>query len=389
MDLSEIMTPEQLQEVRAYSRTGLRCALWDRAIDLLFLGLMAFWAAEPAARFLTRAVPALAANEFLLLTALLLGLTLLHLCVSFPLSFFSGWVLEKRYGLTHLTPLGWLRRWLLQMTLVFALNLFLLTALIFLIRLCGPWWWAAVSVLFFFFSMILGCLMPVLVMPLFYRVERLENDSLLARFQDLTRSTSLKLTGIFRLDLSVETSKANAMLAGLGSTRRVLLGDTLLQNFTEDEITAVFAHEVGHHVHRHMRKMLFGMLFVSFGVFWVTDLALRGWLGGSLAVTPDYAQIPVWTFPFFIFAMTVIGQILEPFQNALSRKFERQADAYAVSHCGAPSALRSAFIKLAIQNKADPFPSRWEVFWLHSHPAIGERIAAIPENPFVLPSRSA
>ncbi|MDO4424747.1 MAG: M48 family metallopeptidase [Planctomycetia bacterium] len=378
---AEIMSPEQLAESREYGRISLRYSLLDRAVDLLFLGLMAFLFTKPLIGWLVQVFPFLSGSGVFptigLTAALMTCLTFLHAVISFPLSFFNGWVIEKRFGLSNLTPFHWFRRYLLQLLLVFVLNLFLMTAFLFLIRLSGSLWWAVVSVLFFLFSMVLGCLVPVLVMPLFYRVEKLENESLMERFLELTRSTTLRLTGIYRLDLSIETSKANAMLAGLGTTRRVLLGDTLLKNFTDDEIIAVFAHEVGHHVHRHILKLMSGMFFASFAIFWLADLALRFWLGGSAFAVPDYAHLPVWTIPFFLFVMSIIGMFLEPFQNAVSRKFERQADTYALKHCGSAGAMRSAFIKLAVQNKADPFPSKWEVFWLHSHPAIGERIQSI------------
>ncbi len=375
---AEIMSPEQLAECRAYNRIGLRCALLDRAIDLLFCGLTAFLFAKPIVERLSGTFPFLSGEGVLptlgMAAALTACLTFLHAVVSLPLSFWDGWVIEKRFGLSNLTPFHWFRRYLLQILLVLALNLLLLPALILLIRWSGVWWVAIASIVFFLFSVILGRLVPVLIMPLFYRVEKLDNESLMKRFQELTRSTAFDLTGIYRLDLSVETSKANAMLAGLGATRRALLGDTLLENFTEDEIVAVLAHEIGHHVHRHILKLMIGMFFVSFAIFWLSDLALRYWMGGSAALAPDYANLPVWTIPFFLFVMTVAGMFVEPFQNAVSRRFERQADDYALRHCGSPDAMRSAFIKLAVQNKADPFPSKWEVFWLHSHPAIGERI---------------
>lgn len=375
---AEIMSPEQLAESRAYQLIGLRCELLERGFDLLFATLTVFLFAKPLVDWLADAFPALSGSGVLptfgMTAALTSCLTLLHSLVSLPLSFFDDWVVEKRFGLSNLTPFHWFRRYLLQELLAFVLNLFLLTAFLLLIRWSGVWWVAFASIACFLLSAVLGSLVPVLIMPLFYRVEKLNDDSLTARFQELTRSADFKLTGIYRLGLSVETSKANAMLAGLGATRRALLGDTLLENFSQDEIVAVFAHELGHHAHRHILKLMIGMLFVCVGIFGISDLALRLWLNGSIACAPDYATLPVWTIPFFMLVMTVVGIFLEPVQNAVSRRFEWQADNYALQHCGAPEAMRSAFVKLAVQNKADPFPSRWEVFWLHSHPAIGERI---------------
>jgi len=363
------MTPEQLRESREYNRRGLYCTLISKVWGLCLSVLITFWLARPVVEWLSMQCPFLAVHTYALLGVFLLGVMLFEEILGFPLDVYDGWVLERKYGLSNLTFFHWFRRNLLHFTLGAALNLVVVGGIFLLIRLCGPWWWMAVSVMFLFFSVVLGILFPVLVLPLFYKVEKLEKPSLMERFEEITRSTTLKLTGIYRLDLSIETSKANAMLAGLGATRRVLLGDTLLENFTEEEITAVFAHEVGHHVHRHILKQCVTIFLGSFAVFWLTDLALKFWLGPELV----YAQFPVWAVPFLSLVLSLISFVVEPLSNSLSRRFERQADAYARKNAPV-AAVRRAFVKLAIQNKADPFPHPLEVFWLHSHPAIGERI---------------
>lgn len=366
---AEIMTPEQLRESREYHRRGLYCTLISQFWGLCVSAVIAFWLARPASEWLSAQCPFLAAHTYALLVVFLLAIMLFEGVLGFPLDVYDDWVLEQKFGLSNLTFGHWFRRYMLHFVIGAILNLVVVGGIFFLIRLCGPWWWAAVSVMFLFFSVVLGILFPVLILPLFYKVERLEKPSLMERFEKITRPTTLKLTGIYRLDLSIETNKANAMLGGLGSTRRVLLGDTLLENFTEDEITAVFAHEVGHHVHRHILKQC-GMIFLgSFAVFWLIDLALKYWLGPEMV----YAQFPVWAVPFLSLILSLLSFFAGPFGNAVSRRFERQADAYALK-TASPAAMRSAFVKLAVQNKADPFPHPLEVFWLHSHPAIGERI---------------
>lgn len=366
----EIMTPEQLRESREYHRRGLYCTLISKVWGLLVTVLVAFFLAKPLAEWLCAQCPFLEAHTYALLVVFLLAVMLFETLLGFPLDVYDDWILEQKFGLSNLTLGHWFRRYLLHFTLGAVLNLVVIGGIFLLIRLCGPWWWAAVSVMFLFISVGLGILFPVLILPLFYKVNRLEKPSLMERFEKITRQTTLKLTGIYRLDLSIETNKANAMLGGLGSTRRVLLGDTLLENFTEDEITAVFAHEVGHHVHRHILKQCVVIFLGSFAAFWLTDLALKLWLGSGPEL---YTQFPVWAVPFLSLILALISFVTEPFGNMLSRRFERQADAYALK-TASPEAMRSAFVKLAVQNKADPFPHPLEVFWLHSHPAIGERI---------------
>jgi len=192
----------------------------------------------------------------------------------------------------------------------------------------------------------------------------------------LAQDTGLKIEGIYRLHLSAETRKANAALAGLGRTRRVLLGDTLLEEFTPEEIEVVFAHEVGHHVHRHLVKMIAWSVALAAGSFWLADLVLRT-LAQRLHYPTD--QMPAFqdpaALPLFLLVLTVFSLILAPLQNALSRFFERQCDRYALERTGLVQAYRSAFLKLARMNKADTDPHRLVVWLFEDHPPIRERLA--------------
>jgi STE24 endopeptidase len=214
----------------------------------------------------------------------------------------------------------------------------------------------------------------VLILPLFYKIEKLDQPELTDRIAKLAEGTGLSIEGVYRMDLSAETVKANAMLAGMGRTRRVLMGDTLLGGFTPDEIEVIFAHEIGHHVFRHIRKMILAGLLYSAAGFGICDGVLRlaaGTENGSF----DYAHLGVWTLPLLMFAFSVFAQLLEPLQNAVSRHYERQSDRYALLRTGRREAYLSAFRKLAKLNKDDPNPHWLEVLLFHSHPPIGERLA--------------
>ena len=143
----------------------------------------------------------------------------------------------------------------------------------------GHYWWLIAAAAFFVVSIVLGQLAPVLILPLFYKIERIENAELDARMKRLADGTGLTIEGVYRLGLSADTQKANAMLAGLGRTRRVLMGDTLLEKFTPDEIDVIFAHEIGHHVHRHIPKMIATGVVFSLAGFWLIDRVLVWWAG--------------------------------------------------------------------------------------------------------------
>jgi STE24 endopeptidase len=164
------------------------------------------------------------------------------------------------------------------------------------------------------------------------------------------------------------------MLAGLGHTRRVLIGDTLLADYTLDELSVIFAHEIGHHVFGHIHKILLaGGLYSLLGL-WLSNLALSAWLAGP-GGRVDYASLPVYALPMLLLILRVYGLLLEPLVNLVARHYERQCDRYALARTGLPAAYVSAFCKLSRLNKDDPDPPRLEVILFHSHPPIAERIA--------------
>ena len=238
----------------------------------------------------------------------------------------------------------------------------------------GPYWWLVAAAAFFVVSVVLGQLMPVVFLPLFYKVERLDNPALADGLKRLAEGTGLSIEGVFKLGMSVETAKANAMLAGLGRTRRVILGDTLLAEFSPEEIEVIFAHEIGHHVHRHVRKMIAAGLAYSAVSFFLFDRLIVGWIerfeGGF-----DYSVLPVYAVAIFMLVMKVLEMLLEPIFNVISRRHERQSDRYALKQTGNVAAFRTAFRKLAQTNKEDPDPHPVEVFLWHSHPPISQRLA--------------
>ncbi len=377
-----VMTDEQLAEARLYGRYSLACTLADKAIDLLFMAFAAVVLAQPLDRWLQLHSALLAGNRSLRLVVFFVLTTFIHMAVSVPLSFYSGYTLEHRFHLSTLSPSGWVRRYFKQNGLAIGLGSLLILGLFWLIWTTGSWWWLTAAAAFFCATIILGRIFPVLILPLFYTIERLDAPELAERMAALAAGTGLTIEGVYRLDLSEETVKANAMLAGLGRTRRVLLSDTLLNNFTPEEISVVFAHEIGHHIFRHVRKMIVLGLVISVTGFWICDRFLMSGLihsGGPL----DYATLPVWTEPWIMLILTLFNMALEPVMNGISRHHERQCDRYALQRTQQPAAYISAFSKLARQNKDDPCPHWLEVWWLHDHPPISQRLAmgrAVPDD---------
>jgi STE24 endopeptidase len=366
------LNAEELAEAKQYGRLNLACTLADKAIDLAYLAVVALLLARPIDAWLQRA-SLLADFWTLRLVALLLVVMGLHVAVSFPLSCYSGYVLEHRFKLSKLRFSGWLWRYTKGLALAIVFTVLMFVGLFWIIRLAGPAWWLVGAAAFFAVSVVLGQLAPVLILPLFYKVQRLDRPDLAERIARLAEGTGLSIEGVYRLDLSTETVKANAALAGLGRTRRVLIGDTLLAGFSPDEIEVVFAHEIGHQVFHHIRRMLLAGIFYSAAGFWVCDRLLAAWVTrweGRM----DYAELPVWTAPMVTLVLMALAMLMEPMQNAVSRRYERQSDRYALERTGMAAAFVSAFRKLARLNKDDPDPHPLEVLLFHSHPPIAQRV---------------
>lgn len=299
------------------------------------------------------------------------GLELLTL----PIDFWSGFVLEHQFKLSTQRFRAWVWKKIKGYLIAGPLGLALLLGLYALLWFAGDWWWLWATAGFLAVTLVLGRVLPVLILPLFYKVTPLEDAGLRERFENLARGTGLSVQGIYRLHLSEETKKANAALAGLGRSRRVLLGDTLLDSFTPEEIEVVFAHELGHHVHRHLIKMVAWSVVLTAASFWLADWVLH-MLAGSLGYRSfdDPAALPL-----LLLVLTVFGLVLMPLNNALSRFFENQCDRYALERTHAADAYRSAFTKLARMNKADPDPNPVVVWLFDDHPPIRKRLALADE----------
>jgi STE24 endopeptidase len=308
------------------------------------------------------------------LLAMYLFVIVIHLAVSFPLSFYAGHVLEHQYQLSRQSFRAWLWRYLKLNLLTLILGIVVVLGLYWMIWLTGPTWWLWAAAGYFLLVILLGQLGPVLIQPLFHKIERLEDESLKSRLEAISAGTGLSIEGVYRMRMSEETVKANAYLAGLGATRRVILGDTLLEGFSPEEIDIVFAHEIGHHVHRHTLKLIAAGVVFSLAGFFICDRCLALWMG-QFAGGLDYRHLPVYALPFLLLVIQLFTLAVEPLQNAISRFFERQSDTYALQRTGHFDAYRSFFVKLARLNKADLNPPVWEVVLWHSHPPIAQRLA--------------
>lgn len=355
-------------EARSYNRLLRRIGAADLILGLLLMGVLlaADWTSD-FRNFALRAAGEHYAVALFLFTTILLLLTQ---ALSLGPDYYS-FRIEHRYHLSNQHLRNWAWDQSKGFALTFLVSQVLVQVVYFLIRLQPQWWWVTGWILFMLLSVLMAHIAPVLLFPLFFRFQALADEELTARLTRMSEKAGAKVRGVYEWMLSEKTKKANAALMGFGRTRRIVISDTLLSTCNRDEIEAVLAHELGHHVYRHMLKGIIVQGVITFFGFWCLKLAIR-W--AALDWKRHYDQIDFANFPLMILVSTAISIVLLPVMNAYSRFNERQADLYAWKTLGSVQPFCSAMEKLAVQNLSEREPSRWVEILFHSHPAIGRRV---------------
>jgi len=288
---------------------------------------------------------------------------------------FYGFRLERRFQLSTQNFRAWLWDEIKGFLVGLVMAAIVVELLYFMIRQSPQHWWLITWALFIGLFIMLAQLAPVVLLPIFYKFEPLDNEDLRRRLVQLGERAGTRVRGVYRWKLSEKSKKANAALTGLGSTRRIILADTLLDNYAPEEIEAVLAHELGHHVHKHILKSILVQAGITLLGFWVANFVLHYAVDHHMfEELSDFANLPLLAI-----TATVLSLLLMPALNAYSRYNERQADRYAFESIVSVQPFISSMNKLAQQNLAERTPSRWIELLFHSHPAISRRVAAAEE----------
>ncbi len=292
--------------------------------------------------------------------------------LSFPFVFYRSFLIERKYGLSSEPLTTWLLDHIKALALGLPLSILAGLAVYGTIHLWPDNWWLIASGLFAAFGLVLSRVAPVLLMPLFYRFRPLTRDALRERLLTLSQRAGVPVLGAFEWGLGEKTTRANAALVGAGRTRRILVSDTLLKDYSDDEIEVILAHEIAHHVHHDMWTALTLETLIVAAALWGAAITLR---------RAGYAPADLAGLPLLVLAAAAVSLILTPFANAWSRHNERRADRYALKLTGRSSAFVTAMRRLGAQNLAEERPSTPIVWFFHTHPTIEERIAAASHRP--------
>ena len=364
-----IVDPLRQEKAKEYSRISRR--LW--AFEMLWSGIYAgLWLFLGWSSGLKNILEQYFNHFWLLVAAFVILYSLLDGLLSLPLTWYSSFVLPHRYEMSDQTLKSWILDEIKGLAVGGVLGIVLIEVVYLLLRNFPDTWWLWASAVMLAFNVLLANLYPLLIAPLFNKYIPLgeEHADLEERLLKLALKTGTRIQGVYKFDMSRQTRAANAGLTGIGKSRRIVLGDTMINEFTADEIEVVLAHELGHQVfHDIPLGIASGTLTTLFG-FYLASLGLNlGAVYFGFEGVWDIAALPLLSLAVGFYSLLIM-----PLSNLLSRWQEKRADLFALKTTGKVESFISAFTRLANQNLAELEPEPWVEFLLHSHPALSKRI---------------
>jgi STE24 endopeptidase len=360
-------------EARQYNRIKRWLEVADLVIGVAFLGLLLLTGWNRSLRDISMRVGS--DHYALQLFIYVLLLSVISKVLGIGLDFYS-FRLEHRFNLSNQRLGAWIKDEIKGWVLGLVLGTAIAEIIYALIRTSPAQWWIIAWLVFIAMFVLFAQIAPVVLFPLFYKFAPLQNDELKTRLMRLGERAGTRIRGVYEWKLSEKSKKANAALTGLGSTRRIIIADTLLQNYNNDEIEAVMAHELGHHVHRHILKSIIMEALVTLAGFWAANWVLQYATNELKQVTRFQHLTDFANLPLLVLVSSVLSILLMPALNAYSRLAERQADLYCWKSVPSVAPFVTAMEKLTAQNLSERSPSRIVEVLFHSHPSISKRIAA-------------
>ena len=368
---------ERAALARRYARLRRAYAVADIALAGLFVILMTAWGTGD----LYSVAGAIFAGQWGRSAAYIFLFFLVYRVVMFPFHYQARFRLEHRFGLSNQTFRAFLMReakTFLVAQVIVVPSVVLIYALL---RVAGQMWWLYAAAFYIALAVVMGRLFPVLVFPLFYRKKRIRRSGLIERLSALAEKADFSVANVYSFDLSRESRKLTAALIGLGRSRQVLISDTLMKNFDDEEIAVVFAHELGHHVMGHYFQMfIFASVASLVGFYFAAEVTTGLIRVFDIETAPGIPPMAdVRTLPLLCMALAGFAFLVRPLQNFFSRKLELDSDRYALASTGDNDAYIRMFETLARQNLAETRPGGLATFLFYDHPPIEKRLALARE----------
>ena len=356
-----------MDKAKRYSNEKYSLAIAGMGFDLFLLFV---FLASGLSKALAEWLSLISLNVFFVLPAYITIAGFAYYLLDFPLHFYGSYILEHKYSLSTQRLGAWFLDELKASLIALSIAFILVGALYFVLNFFSNTWWVIISLFWVFFNILLAKLVPIVIIPLFFKYKKLSDDPLRQRLLNLADKMKVKILDVFEIDFSKKTVKANAAFVGVGNTRRVLLADTLQNKYTPDEIEVVLAHEFAHYRLKHLLKLVLvnsAVTAVTFYIIYKTSSSVVAFFGFS-----SLSQIAA--LPVVLLYMALFGIIMQPLAAFLSRSFERDADRMALAVTQKKEAFISMMDKLGEQNLADRLPHPLIKFFFFDHPPIDERI---------------
>ncbi len=292
---------------------------------------------------------------------------------SIPFNYYKTFVIEQRYGFNTSSLRTWLTDMVKGMCLGALIGGVLLLAVLWLIEYGGTLWWLWAWGVFFAFQLLLLVLYPTVIAPWFNDFVPLDDQELEGEVRRIMEKGGLSVDGVFKMDAGKRSRHTNAYFTGLGKTKRIVLFDTLVNAHSHEEIISILAHEIGHWRKGHVLKNVILVGLFSLGFFYAASVCLE-WKGLYAAFGFEAKASYVGLLLVALW-WGAISPFLSPIGNWLSRRFERQADAFAVTLMSTSRDLKNALRRLAKDNLSNLYPHPVYAWVYYSHPPLRERIA--------------
>jgi STE24 endopeptidase len=368
-----VLDPDRQQKAKEYARIRRRLSFLSMGIGVIGVFILLFTNLGIRLGDQLRALSWQPITGWFPIQVLVyfLILILAYQIITAPIAYYSGFVLPHRYGLSTMSLKSWLGDLFKGFVLGLGLEILAIEFVYALLATQPQTWWLWVALAMLFFSVVMANLAPVLIFPIFYKFTPLPEGDLTKRLLALAERAHTRVRGVFTMQMSNKTTAANAALMGLGNTRRIVVGDTMLDRYTPDEIEVVLAHELGHHVHHDIWKLIISQSILTLGGLYLVNVVLH-WAVYTQHIYNSLAD-PA-TIPLFLALMGAFGLLVMPIGNGLSRAVEYQADEYALQATQMVEPFKSAMTRLANQNLSDVEPSPIIEFLFHDHPSINKRL---------------
>lgn len=363
----QIIDKEKQREAKEYQKKKIIIKLVGSAVFLTYFLMLIF---SDLSLIIKGKVLQFTNSEWQVIAIYIFFILTAYDLISLPLEFYTSYTFEHKYHFCTQTVGNWFKDYLKSYILSMGFALPIVEGIYWAIRAFPTIWYLIVSVFAIMLIIILGYLSPILLTPLFFKLKKFEEDNELAqRLRRMCKKVNTKVKGVYEINFSSKTTKANAYLTGLGSTRRIVIADNLLDNFTVDEAEVVFAHELGHHIHRDILKLIFWSGLMCLGGFYFVSIILE-----KVSLYFRYGISDIVNFPILALSMSILLFLFGLPFNFYSRKREKAADEFALKTTGKVDAFITSMAKFTNRDLADAHPHPFIEFLLYTHPSISKRI---------------